>query len=65
MVALGIGVMVTELVVENVAQPPLAAVVYVTVYVPGVLVEGVMAPVLMLMESPAGVAAYVPPVVPV
>ena len=65
MVALGIGVMVTELVVENAAQPPLAAIVYVIVYVPGVLVEGVMAPVLMFMESPAGVAAYVPPVVPV
>ena len=46
------------------AQPPDAAIVYVTVYVPAVLVLGVIAPVLALMLKPL-VEEYVPPVVPV
>ena len=45
--------MVTDVVVEKAEQPPAAAIVYVTVYVPSVLVEGVIAPVLELMVSPA------------
>jgi hypothetical protein len=57
--------MVTLAVVVNTAQPPAAATVYVTVYVPPVDVPGVMAPVLALSVKPAGVALYVPPVVPV
>ena len=38
--------------------------VYVTVYVPGVLVDGVIAPVAELIDSPA-VELKTPPVVPV
>ena len=46
------------------AQGPVAAIVYVTVYVPAVLVLGVIAPVLASMLKPV-VEEYVPPVVPV
>ena len=45
-------------------QLPTAAKVYVTVYVPAVLVEGVISPVLELIVKPA-VEEKVPPVVPV
>ncbi len=45
-------------------QPPEAAIVYVTVYVPAVLVLGVIAPVLALMLNPDEFELYVPPVVP-
>ena len=53
----------TVVVFITAAQPPDAAIVYVTVYVPAVLVLGVIAPVLALMLKPA-VEEYVPPVVP-
>jgi hypothetical protein len=46
------GFMVTEVLVENAAQPPAALIVYVTVYVPAVLAEGVIAPVLVLIDNP-------------
>ena len=64
MVAVGTAVIVTEVVAVTIPQPPVAAIVYVTVYVPAVLVLGVIAPVELLMDSPA-VEEKVPPVVPV
>ncbi len=64
MLALGAVVMLTLAVVLTAAQPPAAAIVYVTVYVPAVLVLGVMAPVLGSILKPV-VEEYVPPVVPV
>jgi hypothetical protein len=63
-VAAGAVVIVTDVVVENATHPPAAAIVYVTVYVPSVLVEGVIAPVEALIINPAA-EEYVPPVVPV
>ena len=64
MLALGAVVMHTLAVVLTAEQPPAAAIVYVTVYVPAVLVLGMIAPVLALMLKPV-VEEYVPPVVPV
>ena len=64
MLAVGAAVIVTLAVVLTAEQPPAAAIVYVTVYVPAVLVLGVTAPVLASMLKPA-VEEYVPPVVPV
>ena len=64
MLALGAAVIVTVVVFITAAQPPEAAIVYVTVYVPAVLVLGVTAPVLGSMLKPV-VEEYVPPVVPV
>ena len=61
MFAVGNAVMVIDVVVVTAAQPLEAGVVYVTVYVPGVLVEGVMAPVEALIVKPA-VEVNVPPV---
>ncbi len=52
---------VTATVAVTAEQPPVAGVVYVTVYVPAVLVLGVIAPVLELIVKPAP-AVYVPPV---
>ncbi len=52
MLALGAVVMLTLAVVLTAAQPPAAAIVYVTVYVPAVLVLGVIAPVLGSMLKP-------------
>ena len=63
-VAVGAAVTVTEAVVVNAAQPPPAAIVYVTVYVAGVLVLGVMAPVAPSIVRPA-VDVKAPPDVPV
>ncbi len=63
MLAVGAAVIVTLAVVLTAAQGPVAAIVYVTVYVPAVLVLGVIAPVLALMLKP-DVEEYVPPVVP-
>ena len=37
---------------------------YFTVYDPAVLEEGVIAPVLVFIDKPVGVAEKVPPVVP-
>jgi NADH:ubiquinone oxidoreductase subunit 6 (subunit J) len=64
MLALGAVVMLTLAVVLTAAQPPAAAIVYVTVYVPAVLVLGVIAPVLASMLKPVA-EEYVPPIVPV
>ena len=64
MLALGAVVMLTLAVALTAEQPPAAAIVYVTVYVPAVLVLGVIAPVLALILKPV-VEEYVPPVVPV
>ncbi len=55
---------VTLAVVVTAEQPPVAAIVYVTVQVPAVLILGVIAPVLALMPKPV-VEEYMPPVVPV
>ena len=44
--------MVTVAVSDTAAQPPEAATVYVTVYIPGILKLGVIAPVLALMFKP-------------
>jgi hypothetical protein len=48
--------METDVVVVTIEQPPIAAIVYVTVYVPAELVLGVMAPVLALIIKPVGLA---------
>ena len=64
MLALGAVVMLTLAVVLTAEQPPAAAIVYVTVYAPAVLVLGVIAPVLALILKPV-VEEYVPAVVPV
>ena len=56
--------METDVVVVTTVQPPVAAIVYVTVYVPAELVLGVMAPVLELKVKPVGLALYVPLAVP-
>ena len=63
MLALGGAVMLTVVVFISAAQPPDAAIVYVTVQVPAVLVLGMIAPVLVLILKPV-VEEYVPPVVP-
>ena len=60
-VAVGTAVIIIVVVAITAAQPPDAGVVYVTVYVPAVLVLGVMAPVPALIVKPAGAAVYVPP----
>ena len=52
---------VTATVAVTAEQPPVASVVYVTVYVPAVLVLGVIEPVLELIVKPAA-ELYVPPV---
>ncbi len=62
MVAVGTAVMTTVAVAVTAAHLPAAALVYVTVYVPAVLVEGVMVPLVLTMVKPAGAAVYVPPV---
>ncbi len=56
MLALGAAVIVTLYVATTAEQPPVAAIVYVTVYVPAVLVLGVIAPVLVLILKPVGLA---------
>ncbi len=56
--------MITLAVVLTAEQPPAAAIVYVTVYVPDVLVLGMIAPVFGSILKPV-VEEYVPPVVPV
>ena len=64
MLAIGAAVIVTIAVVLTAEQPPVAAIVQLTVQVPAVLVLGVIAPVLALMLKPV-VEEYVPPIVPV
>jgi len=63
MVADGRVVMVTDVVVVTRAQPPAAAIEYVTVYVLAVDAEGVISPVVALIDKPA-VEENVPPVEP-
>ena len=53
--------MVTEVIDVTIPQPLEAGTVYVTVYVPAVLVEGVMAPVEASIVKPV-VEVNVPPV---
>ena len=64
MLAVGKAVIVTEVVAVTIPQPPAADIVYVTVYVPAVLVLGVIDPVTGSIVSPA-VELYAPPAVPV
>ncbi len=52
MLATGVDVIVTVVVVLIAEQPPEAAIEYVTVYDPAVLVLGVIAPVLALIVKP-------------
>jgi hypothetical protein len=61
MVAVGTAVMVTCVVTATAAQPDKAGIVYVTVYVPAVLVDGVIAPDEELMLNPPE-ELYTPPV---
>jgi hypothetical protein len=63
-VATATGLMITVAVAVTAAQPLLAASVFVTVYVPGVDVEGVMAPVVAFSVRPV-VEENVPAVAPV
>ena len=56
MLALGAAIIVTLAVVLTAAQGPVAAIVYVTAYVPAVLVLGVIAPVLASILKPVGFA---------
>ena len=60
--AVGAVVIVTVVVALIAEQPPAAPLEYVTVYVPAVLLLGVMAPVELLIVSPAGDEEKVPPV---
>jgi hypothetical protein len=53
-VTTGIATICTLVVVVNTEQPPDAATVYVTVYVPAVLVLGIISPVEALIDKPAG-----------
>jgi len=62
MTAVGRAVIVTDVVTGTAAHPPEAGMVYVTMYVPGVLVLGVMDPVTASIVKPAGAAVKVPPV---
>ena len=54
--------MIKVAVAVTVPQPPDAGTVYVTVYVPAVLEDGVIAPEVPLIVNPAGILVYVPPV---
>ena len=62
--ASGAAWIVIEAVVLNAVQAPLAAMAYVTVYVPGVVVARFTLPFEALIARPAG-ALYVPPGAPV
>jgi hypothetical protein len=59
--AVGAAVIVTDVVTGKEGQPPDAGTVYVTVYVPGALALGVIAPVVPSIVNPR-VDEYVPPV---
>ena len=52
--------MVTSVVAIAAEQPPVVGPVQVTVYVPEVLLLGVIAPVFPSIVNPAGAAEYVP-----
>ena len=64
-VATGDATIVTVVDVVNVLQPPVARIVYKTVYVPARLVPVFIAPLEEFSDNPAGVAEKVPPVDPV
>ena len=64
MLAVGAAVIVTLAVVLTAEQGPAAAIVYVTVYVPGALALGVIAPVLALILRSVEEALYIPPLAP-
>ena len=57
--------MVTVAVAITTAQPPVAASVYLTVYVPGALELGIIEPDIDEIVKPDGSALYVPPDVPI
>ena len=57
--------MVTVAVAITAAQPPVAASVYLTVYVPGADKFGFMEPDIVEIIKPAGIALYVPPDEPI
>jgi hypothetical protein len=59
--AVGYELIVTDVVTGKLVQPPIAGTVYVTMYVPEVLVLGVIAPVTLSIVNP-GVDVKVPPV---
>jgi hypothetical protein len=61
----GSAVIVTDVVAVPDAHPPEAAMVYVTVYTPAVLLEGIIKPVVLLIVKPTGDDVNPPPVVPV
>ena len=63
-VAEGAAAIFTEFVAFTAAQPPAAAILYVTVYVPAVELDGVTAPDAVLMLKPV-VDENTPPEVPV
>lgn len=65
MVADGALMIVTGVVAITAEHPPAAGIVYVTVYNPGMLVLGSIAPVIPSMFRPVGDTVYVPPEVPV
>ena len=58
--AVGTEMIVTGAVAVTGGHPPLAGIVYVIVYVPGALVFGVIAPVVVFIIKPV-VELYVPP----
>lgn len=60
MFAVGSAVIVTLVVVET-GEHPADGVVYVTVYVPAALKDGMMAPVVLFIESPPGADVKMPP----
>jgi hypothetical protein len=55
-------VMTTLVVVLTELQPPAAGIVYLTVYVAGVLSDGLISPVVVFILRPDGAALKVPPV---
>jgi len=64
-IAIGVGFIVIVLVLETAAQPPEAAMLLVTVYVPGVLADKSICPVVVLTNTkPAGTALNTPALAP-
>ena len=60
----GMELIVIPAVAVTTGHPPEAAMVYVTVYVPAVEVDGVIVPVELEIVNPEGETEYVPPEVP-
>lgn len=57
-------VIITLVVVLTALQPPAAGIEYFTVYVAGVLSDGLISPVVTFILSPDGATLNVPPVYP-